>query len=109
MKYYDWDKLKECGEEQVEVRLEIICRKSNCANHRCENRKHNFSVLFHTRFNVRTLLKLRERFGSRCKPHSPPAVTNFRVERRTATLLHIFRRRHTWPLQLFSSYIVSGL
>src|SRR6266404_83374 len=42
----------------------LICRKSNRANHRCENRKQNFSVLFHTRFNVRTLLKLRERFGS---------------------------------------------
>ena len=42
----------------------LICRKSNRANHRCEDRKQNFSVLFHTRFNVRTLLRLRERFGS---------------------------------------------
>jgi hypothetical protein len=28
----------------------LICRKSNRANHRCDNGKQNFSVLFHTGF-----------------------------------------------------------
>ena len=32
----------------------LICRKSNRANHHRENRKQNFSVMFHTGFNVRT-------------------------------------------------------
>jgi hypothetical protein len=32
----------------------LIRSKADRANHRCENRKHNFSVLFHIRFNVRT-------------------------------------------------------
>ena len=30
----------------------LICGKSNRANHRRENRKQNFSAMFHTRFNV---------------------------------------------------------
>jgi hypothetical protein len=32
----------------------LICRKSNRANHRREDQKQNFSVMFHTGFNVRT-------------------------------------------------------
>ena len=40
----------------------LICRKGSRANKRGENRKQNFGVLFHTRFNLRTSLKLRERF-----------------------------------------------
>jgi hypothetical protein len=32
----------------------LICRKSNRANHRGENRKENLCILFHTRSNVRT-------------------------------------------------------
>ena len=40
----------------------LICRKSNRANHRCDDGKQNFSVLFHTRFNSPTSLKFRERF-----------------------------------------------
>jgi len=39
----------------------LICSKSNRANHRCNNHKQRFRVLFHTRFNVRTKLKLRQR------------------------------------------------
>jgi hypothetical protein len=42
----------------------LICSKSNRANHRSNNDKQRFRVLFHTRFNVRTKLKLRQRFGN---------------------------------------------
>jgi len=41
----------------------LICSKSNRAKHRGENHKQRSRVLFHTRFNVRTKLKLRQRFG----------------------------------------------
>ena len=38
----------------------LIRRKADCANHGRKNRKQNFGVLFHTRFNLRTSPKLRE-------------------------------------------------
>jgi len=38
----------------------LIRRKADCANHGRQNRKQNFGVLFHTRFNLLTSSKLRE-------------------------------------------------
>jgi hypothetical protein len=38
----------------------LIRRKADCANHGRQNRKQNFSVLFHTGFNLLTSSKLRE-------------------------------------------------
>jgi hypothetical protein len=38
----------------------LICRQRSRANHRRENRKENFGVFFHTRFNVPPQAKLRE-------------------------------------------------
>ena len=40
----------------------LICGKFNRAHHRDNNHKQRFRVLFHTRFNVRTKLTLRQRF-----------------------------------------------